>query len=425
MEYTYSYKGIGYLRNKLERKRKRVLLRYEYYEMKERTRHDVLLAPPWLKDIYKSAVGWCAKSVDTLADRLVFTGFDNDYFNAMQIFNMNNPDVLFDSAIRESLIASCSFVQVSHGDGDELTPKLSVITAYDATGVIDEFTGLLKEGYAVLDRDDNGSPILEAYFTADGTYYYQGNTLIQTEENPAPYPLLVPIIYRPTSRRPFGHSRISRAAMAYTDMAKNTIQRAEISSEFYCFPQKWVSGLDPEADPMDAWRASMSAMLRFDKDQDGDKPTLGQFNQQSMAPFMDMLKTAVGLMCGETGLTMDDLGFPTSNPSSAEAIKASHESLRLIARSAQRSYGTAFANVGYISACVRDDNDYSRVLVADYKALWQPVFEPDASMLSTVGDGAIKINQAVPNFFNKANLQTITGIESAEDEAISIEDVTE
>lgn len=424
METTYEYKGIEYLRHKLEHKRKRVMLRYDYYEMKERNRHDVLLAPPWMKDLYKSVVGWCSKSVDTLADRLVFTGFENDYFNAMQIFRMNNPDVLFDSAIRESLIASCAFVQVTHGDNGELTPKLSVITAYDATGVIDEFTGLLKEGYAVLDRDDKGTPILEAYFTAEGTYYYRGNELIKTEANPAPYPLLVPIIYRPTSRRPFGHSRISRAAMAYTDMAKNTIQRAEISSEFYCFPQKWVSGLDPEADPMDAWRASMSAMLRFDKDQDGDKPTLGQFNQQSMAPFMDMLKTAVGLMCGETGLTMDDLGFPTANPSSSEAIKASHESLRLTARNAQRSYGAAFANVGYISACVRDDNDYSRVLAADYKATWMPVFEPDASMLSTVGDGAIKINQAVPNFFNKANLKTITGIESTDDEAISIEDIS-
>lgn len=425
MEYNYTYRGIEYLRRKLERKRVRVKLRYKYYDAKERSDDKVLLAPPWMRDMYRSVVGWCAKGVDSLADRLVFDGFENDFFNSMQIFDMNNPDVFFDSAIRESMIAACAFVHISHGDDGELTPKLSVITADNATGVIDEFTGLLKEGYAVLDRDDKDAPILEAYFIKEGTYYYLKGQQVSYEENPARYPLLVPVVYRPTSKRPFGHSRISRACMSHQDMAKATIQRSEISAEFYCFPQKWVSGLDPDAEPMDTWRASMSAMLRFDKDEDGDHPVLGQFNQQSMTPYMDMLKTAAALMCGETGLTMDDLGFPTDNPSSAEAIKASHESLRLVARKAQRTYGVAFANVGYVAASLRDNMPYSRALIADIKPIWLPVFEPDASMLSTVGDGAIKINQAVPDFFTKENLRILTGIEPSEIETTEAIEVNE
>ena len=32
-------------------------------------------------------------------------------------------------------------------------------------------------------------------------------------------------------------------------------------------------------------------------------------------------------------------------------------------------------------------------------------------MLSSIGDGAIKINQAVPGYFNKDNLRNLTGIE--------------
>jgi hypothetical protein len=56
------------------------------------------------------------------------------------------------------------------------------------------------------------------------------------------------------------------------------------------------------------------------------------------------------------------------------------------------------------------------------KPQWLPVFEPDAAMLSTVGDGAIKINQAVPGYFTRESLQTLTGIEPAEDEtALDIE----
>ncbi|MEG1323193.1 MAG: hypothetical protein RSD01_08710, partial [Ruthenibacterium sp.] len=45
-------------------------------------------------------------------------------------------------------------------------------------------------------------------------------------------------------------------------------------------------------------------------------------------------------------------------------------------------------------------------------AVWEPVFEPDAAMLSGIGDGAIKINQAVPGYFGAENLRNLTGIDA-------------
>ena len=417
--------GINYLKQKLERKSTRVALRYRYYEMKEKHSEKNMLIPPWLKESYRATVGWCAKGVDSLADRLVFNGFENDYYGAMQIFNMNNSDILFDSAIKESLIGSCSFIHITGGVDGEKTPRLSVLTAKDATGIMDEQAMLLKEGYAVLDRDDKGTPILEAYFTPEVTQYYEYGVPTVYEENPALYPLLVPVPFKPDSQRPFGHSRISRSCMYYQNVAERTMERAEVSAEFYSFPQKYVTGLDPDADPLDSWKASMSAMLRFDKDEAGDKPSVGQFQQQSMSPYTEQLRMAAAMFSGETGLTLDDLGFVTDNPSSAEAIKAAHETLRQIVRKAQKTYGVAFANAGYLAASLRDKNAYSRSLVADIKPLWQPAFEPDAAMLSAIGDGAIKINQAVPNYFDKDTLRKLTGIETAEDEAeaVSIDEV--
>lgn len=412
------YYGIAYLRQKLDRKRFRVKKRYEYYEQKARKQRESKLTPYWLKGLYDACVGWSSKAVDALSDRLVFEGFtdDSDIFGANQIFDANNPDILFDSLIRESMIASCAFVHIAHGENGEKIPRLSVLTADNATGVIDEFTGLLKEGYAVLDKDKNGNPILEAWFTPEFTEYYIKGEQPYREVNPARYPLLVPVAYRPDAKRPFGHSRISRACMYYQEFARNTLERAEISAEFYSFPQKYVTGLDPDTDPLDTWKASVSAMLRFDKDQDGDSPTLGQFTQQSMAPYTDQLRTAAAMFSGETGLTLDDLGFVTDNPSSAEAIKAAHENLRMTARKAQRTYGTAFANVGYLAASLRDNEPYSRTLVSDMKAKWLPVFEPDAAMLSSIGDGAIKVNQAVPGYFSRDTLETLTGIEGGFEE---------
>ena len=416
------YRGIGYLRNKLELKRPRVLTRYNYYEMKEWHRIKSPIIPPWLKNMYSATMGWCGRAVDSLSDRLVFDGFaeETDYYGTNQIFQLNNPDVLFSAAILESLIASCAFVQITHGDNGERTPKLSVITADNATGIIDEFTGLLKEGYAVLDRDENKRPILEAWFTPEFTEYYK-NGEVYREDNPARYPLLVPVSFRPDSKRPFGHSRISRACMYYQEFARNTLERAEVTAEFYSFPQKYVSGLSPDADPLDAWRATASTFLRFDKDEDGDSPKPGQFSQQSMAPYIDQLKMVAALFAGETGMTLDDLGFASNYPTGDESIKAAHENLRLVARKAQRTYGTAFANVGFVAASVRDDMPYSRTLVSDMKANWLPIFEPDASTISAIGDGAAKVNAAVPGYFGRDNMKTLTGIEPDEPEtAVSV-----
>lgn len=401
------YKGIQYLKNKLISKQARVELRYKYYTMKNRVKDKSKLIPDELRWL-QAMLGWCGKAVDSLGDRIVFREFENDNFDMNTIFNMNNPDTLFDSAIISALISACSFIYISAGNDGY--PRLQVIDGYNATGIIDPITGLLKEGYAVLERDEYDRPVIEAYFTTGKTQYIYKNREPETYTYNVPYPLLVPIVYRPDAKRPFGHSRITRAEMNIVQSALRTIRRAEVSAEFYSYPQKYALGLAEDVEIDDKWKAAMSAMLTFTKDDDGDLPTVGQFTQQSMTPYVDQLRMFASLFAGESGLTMDDLGFVSDNPSSAEAIKASHENLRLAARKAQRTFGSGFLNAGYLAACIRDDYPYQRKQIYLTKPVWEPIFEPDAAMLSSIGDGAIKINQAVPGYFNTDNLHNLTGI---------------
>lgn len=402
--------GLDYLRRKLNYHKRRVDTRYTYYDSKYQERDLGLVIPPDIRQRYRSCLGWCTKAVDALADRLVFKEFAEDNFELNEIFNLNNPDIFFDSAILSALIASCAFVYISMGD--EGYPRLQVIEASNATGTLDPITGLLREGYAVLDRDDKGKPTLEAHFLRDRTDFYNVNDLVDTRSNPADVPLLVPIIHRPDAVRPFGRSRITRACMYYQGHAKRTLERADITAEFYSFPQKYIVGLSQTAEPMDKWKATISSMLQFTKDEDGDAPKLGQFTSTSMSPFTEQLKTIASSFAGETGLTLDDLGFVTDNPSSAEAIKASHETLRVTARKAQRCFGSGFLNVGYVARCLADDYNYVRNQFYLTKPKWYPVFEPDMAALSGVGDAAIKINQAVPDYFNKDNLSDFTGLDA-------------
>ena len=403
-----AYMGLAYLRRKLEQKRVRVLIRYQYYELKNIARDFNISTPPDLKYV-QEVLGWCAQSVDSLADRVVFRGFTEDLFDMQGIYDMNNPDILFDSSVNGALVSSCDFIYVSPDETG--FPRLQVIFGGDATGEMDPITGLLTEGYAVLSRDKElGYPTLEAYFTPESTWYIPRGGSPYSKPNPAPYPLLVPIVYRPDAVRPFGHSKISRAQMALVSAALRTLKRSEIAAEFYSYPQKYVTGLSNDAEKMDSWKATLSAMLAFTKDEDGDYPHLGQFQATSMSPHIEQLKMITALFAGDTHLTMNDLGFENTNPSSSDAIKASHENLRLAARKAQRTFGSGFINAGYLAACVRDNFPYERKEVYKTKCRWYPIFEPDISAIGAAGDALNKIELAKPGYLTDEKVEDLLGI---------------
>lgn len=353
-----AYYGKDVLAQKLRQKRIRVIKRYNYYDMKNIVRDLNISSPPELR-WFMGCLGWCSKAVDSLNNRLNVRGFRDDNFGIEEIYNMNNPDVLFNSATQGALVGSCDFIYISQ---DEVGyPRLQVIDGSNATGIIDPITGMLQEGYAVLSRDEHDNPTIEAYFIPGQTHIYtKGSNGVQIIENVAEYPLLVPIVFRPDSTRPFGHSRISRACMDIVDSAIRTVKRSEIAAEFFSFPQKYMVGASPDLE-IDKWSAAMSAMLTVTSDEDGNKPTLGQFSQQSMGPHLDQLEMFASLFAGECDLTLDDMGFAKSNPSSAEAIKASHENLKQTALSAQRTFGRGFVNAGFLAACLRDNIAYKRI----------------------------------------------------------------
>jgi hypothetical protein len=156
-------------------------------------------------------------------------------------------------------------------------------------------------------------------------------------------------------------------------------------------------------------------MLRVDKNEDGSNDVkLGQFDQLNFEPQNDQIKLFAGLFAGETGLTLDDLGFPSDNPSSAEAIKGTHEGLRLAARKAQSDFETGFKNVGFVAACIRDGQAYDIAELADVKTVWAPIFEPDFAALASIGDALYKINQIVPGYVDDNMIAQLTGIDTSQ-----------
>ena len=83
------YKGKPYLQRKLDTFRRNVTTLYDYYSMKNNDASASITMPASIKDLYKCVLGWSAKSVDSLADRLIVREFENDNFKANEIFKYN------------------------------------------------------------------------------------------------------------------------------------------------------------------------------------------------------------------------------------------------------------------------------------------------------------------------------------------------
>lgn len=396
-------KGKEYLKSKLSSISSWVKRKYDYYELKNLRPDPSPVIPLELTARYGSKLGWCAKAVDALVNRLSFDGFDNDNFDLWEIFQLNNKDIFFDSAIKSALISGCCFVYIS-ADEDGY-PRLQVIDGKNATGNLDPITNLLTEGYAILETDDNGSVVQDAYFTPDYTEYKDGMII----ENPAGYPLLVPVIYRPCANKPFGQSRISKDCMDLQDKARYAVTRMEVMAEFNSFPQKYILGTSQDSS-LDKLKATYTTLLEITKDDDGDHPVMGQFQQGQMTPLVDQLNAYARLFAGITGLTVDDLGFVTANPSSAEAIKAGHGDLERIAAKAQDTFGSGFLNVGFVGACLRDEFHYQRKVIYETAPVWKPAFVMDNSAIGSFGDAVLKINQALPNAIDADTIERLTGI---------------
>lgn len=403
--------GKEYLKNKLSTLSYKVQNKYDYYENEN---SNLMLSVSIPSDVlvkYRSRLGWCGKAVDLLCDRLSIKRFKDDFFNMQALYADNNSDILFSSAIKGALISACDFIYL-YKKGDKV--RMQVIGGKDATGILDDTTALLKEGYAVISRNpSDNTVVIDGYFTPEYTEFtnYTSGEIWRIPNNTGKC-LLVPIINDPkVGQKQFGHSRISKSMMQVQDDAERLKTTTKILADINAWPQKYVTGLSSDTE-IDSLRATFASMLRFDKDDDGDHPTLGQFTQMSFSDHINLFDQYVSEFSGLSSLTRDDLGFVTENPSSAESKKAALESLRVIASKCQHDFSVGFINAGFVAACLRDEYDYSRDKIKDTKIIWNPLVEPDASTLSGIGDGIIKINQAVPGFFNAETLSDLLGIDA-------------
>ena len=330
-------------------------LRLKYYDGDVPVKHLGITAPSKLKNKIDARVGWPAKAVDVLASRSVFEGFvSNGDEDTLKRLNdsliANDFDLLYAQGTTDELIHSCSFLTVTKGLEGEPGSIISCYSALDAAAEWDMRHHRIKYGMAIVDRDDKGEPCWYHLYTDTGIIQLQlskGTWTMTRFAHALGRPLMVPLVYRPSLRRPFGRSRITRAVMSITDEAQRTVFNTEVASEFFTAPQKFLLGADPsQLGGMSKWDAYIGYIFAISKDKDNMVPTFGQLPQMSFQPLVEKLRSLASRFASETNTPVSYLGVIHDNPSSAEAIYASEEDLIIEAQRLNRFNGAALKTIG-------------------------------------------------------------------------------
>ena len=359
---------VADLLNRLGRKSVRNRLRTRYYDAKQTVRHLGISVPPQLESI-ETVLGWPAKSVDDLEQRIDFDGFvlrDGSWadFGLDVIWDENRLALEASQAHASALKYAVSFVAVLAGDGAGPGVVVRPLSALSTIATWDSVRRRVRDALTVTGTDDLGEVSEFILFTAESvvTCVKSGSRWVVAERTDhilgrAPVAALP---FKPDMESPFGTSRISRAVMSITDRAVRSLLRMEVSAEFYSSPQRYVLGADegaftgPNGEPRTGWEVTLGKLLALQPNDDGQNPTVGQFPQLTMQPHMDMVRSDAALFAGETGIPVNSLGIIHDNPASEAAMQTAYLPLVKTAERAAIPFGLGWVDAMQMAVQVRD-----------------------------------------------------------------------
>jgi hypothetical protein len=345
----------------------------------------------------------------------VFDGFANDTFGVNDLFTSINALPIINKAKHDAMIAGCSFVAVGdNANGDKI---LMPFTATEATGIVDENTGLLKAGLAVtrwaIPAQSSRKRILAfdpqdyLVFTPNWTAIFRNGELDQVVPNPTGRTLLMPLIRRPSADRPLGKGRVTNVVRRIVNEVVRVKRRYEVAGEFYSIPQRYINGLAEGAKKDENLDSAIGKIWTITKDEDGEKPDIGQLGQMSIDQFSEAKKDLARDFCAETGLTLRNLGYETGNPTSADALEAMSDDLVLEAQTAQGEMGEQIKQIAItLRLAIDGNNEIPDALNAIIPA-WKPIFRVN---IGEAGDAMFKLFTVMPELVGTVEGYQMLGV---------------
>ncbi len=396
-------------------KRQRNNLRAGFYDMTNATRHLMSsTAPPSVKK--KSFVlGWSTMAVDKLARRCNLDGVydlngrDLNSLGMNEIWKTNRLGSEISQAGVSGLIHSVSWLITTRGDTQAGEPKALITSrsALTGTGMWDGRRRALSSFLSINELDDKGEPTdmtmylpnLNVFITKTG-----GQWTVARRAHAYGVPV-DPMRYKPRLDRPFGSSRITRAAMSHQMQALGAMIRGDVNGEAYSLPRYVLLGAGEDAfrnadgTIKPTWQAAWDAIWAIGDDEDlvDEKNSLAradvkQFHGQSPEPQNAHLRMLAQMFSGETGIPLGELGIiGDSNPTSYDALLASRDDIIATAEATTDDWSPDVSSAVTRALAMFNDDDLPDDL--DVQCQWRPA---QHASRAAAADAGAKILAQVP-----------------------------
>lgn len=332
-----------------------------YYEGSQRVRKLGIAIPPAFSRV-ETVVGWPGMAVDSLEERLDWLGWaGGDDFGLGDVFVDNELDTEAGMAHLDALIFGISFATLSKVDG---RVRVRAQSPRNATGLFAEDGRTLRAGLITTPIEGRTDAAEVELLLPDQIIYAERSGTRWEVLDRQPHGLgQAPMVALPNRRRTSrlsGRSEITRAIRSITDDGVRTMLGMGINREFYSSPQRYALGADEkefvneDGSPKPGWQIVMGSVWAIGKDEDGDKPEVGEFKPASPAPYVDQVKMLSQLMAGESACPAHYFGFVTENPASADAIRSAEARLVKRAERRQTAFGQGWMRVGRLAARMLD-----------------------------------------------------------------------
>lgn len=330
-----------------------------YYDASLRWENLGIAVPAEMEPWLDSTLGWCGIAVDTLEERLDWTGWvtdRDDDFGLMDAFNSNQLALESSLLNLDCLIYGTAFWSVTTGSDGEPDPLVMAESPKNTTYVWSRRARRATAAIVVGERDATSLPSSVSLHLPGQTVVLRSSVMVEPErwvvEDRITYPHdrvpIVPVVNRPWGTRRQGRSEITRAMRYLQKNAVRTLAGWEIAREFFAAPQRWAMGaseksfVDADGKPLTAWQAYTGRVWSMERDENGDVPSVGQFPSSDPSPYFAGLRGLGSMFAAEAGLAVSYLGLPTDQPASADAIRAGDA--RLLKRSERRQVQIGAAN---------------------------------------------------------------------------------
>lgn len=346
----------------------------------------------------------CRLAVTSLTERLRLTGFTRDGEPDLELWASwvaNDMDQLAAVAHREALTLGSSFIIVwADSTG---SPTISVESARQVAVQRDPGTRRITAAVKRWTTEKTTEAVL---YGADTITRFRANTsgattvgfrVVEVLDNPLGRP---PVVELRNTDRLLGEGTSELADLLPLQNSLNKLLAdLMVGSEYFARPRRWATGVELEEDEDGAVVNPFPESHRMMTSED-PAAKFGQLPGADLDGYQSAITVVVEQMQAVSGLPAHYVGITSSQPPSADGLRAAEASLTARAEQRQQTFGRAWETVAQLVYAVAAGTDPAR---ADVRAVWA---DPATRSMAQEADAVTKLFQVglLPPSFALARL---------------------